>query len=113
MNTLNAQSISGKVIGINGEWLPFANVSLNDSGGMKTICFAEADVNGIYKIANVIPGYYLLKIGYVGYGIKSFSIKINKDTIINIDMIHPCEYDKSINDNTCPICHKKDSVISI
>ena len=113
LNTVKAQSISGKVIGINDEALPFADVMFYDSSGIKVNNMNRTDVYGNYKFVKVKPGYYQIKTAYFGYPPKSFVIKINKDTTINIDMLHPCEYDKSIHDSICPFCHKADSVINI
>jgi hypothetical protein len=40
-------------------------------------------------------------------------IKIVDNTLIKLNVHQFCKYDASINDKTCPICHKKDKVIPI
>lgn len=83
---------------------------------LETKIISATDKNGDFKICNISPGTYNLRVGFIGYGDTIISnIKITSDTIINFKIVLPpiCQYDKSFKNNTCPICHKKDSVVKI
>ena len=67
-------SISGKVVDANGEAIEFANViisSENDTSFFKGVSTNEA---GIFKIDNLTPSAYFIKITYIGY--EEFEQKI-------------------------------------
>jgi len=103
-------TIKGKVYDKNEkEGLAFANVFLvNHKIG------AGTDLNGDFRIDSIPIGTYDLRITYLGYqDFTLTSIKVTKDTIIdlNINYPPPCKYDKK--NKYCPVCKKKDKVIPI
>jgi hypothetical protein len=112
-NTIKAQTIYGKVIGRKGEPIPFANVVAEDTLNHIMQGLAQTDVYGFYKISPINSGYYFILSYDVSYPIKKSMIKITGDTIININMAVPCEYDKSIDNNFCTICRSNRDVIPI
>jgi hypothetical protein len=71
------------------------------------------DDSGYFKLYNLPTGEFFLKVAYIGYGDTAFRIGVSKDTSYVLDIHKPCKYDSSINDKTCPICHKQDMVVPI
>jgi len=75
-----------------------------------------SDENGNFKIDNIPPGIYSLKVTYLGYGdttITGINISPDSEKIFFIQLPPYCNYEKSINNNTCPKCKKNDKVIPI
>ena len=61
-----ASSIQGIITDAeSGELLPFANVVLLQNG--KLISGATTDINGLYKMGDLLPGDYEFQVSYVGY----------------------------------------------
>jgi hypothetical protein len=77
-------SISGKVVDSRTkEPLPGANVSIAGTYG------ASADMSGRFKILNVPPGRYTLKISFTGYSVKTvenIEVVSGESTEITVDM---------------------------
>ena len=113
INEVNAQTITGKLLGRKGEAAPFVNIGLEDTLNLTIIAATSSDNDGFYKISPVKSGYYFIITTYFAYPPTKSLVMINGDTTININMAVLCEYDKSINDKTCPVCHKTDMVIPI
>ena len=61
-----ASSIQGIITDAeSGELLPFSNLALLQNG--KLISGATTDINGLYKMADLLPGDYEIQVSYVGY----------------------------------------------
>lgn len=58
-------TIKGTVLDESGEPLPFVNVTLKQSGNLKT--GATTDFDGNFKISSLEPGKYDLEVSFVGY----------------------------------------------
>jgi hypothetical protein len=99
---------------LKNEVVPFANVQLLDSSGRAAKEKGTADLDGNYKFENVTPGVYSIRTHFIGYGEKIISnLNIRQDTSMRLNIRKYCEYDKSINDKYCPVCHQTDKVIPI
>ena len=84
-NGILAQS-SGKIIGkiidaATGEQLPGANIMLKG-----TNIGTASDMYGSYRITNVNPGNYTLKVEYIGYKSYSTSINIVANRTLKLDI---------------------------
>jgi hypothetical protein len=81
-------SISGKVTDAQtGEVLPFVNVTLEKNNNI--IQGTNTDANGNYQIDKIVPGFYSLMTGYIGYEmltIDSVRIIENKRTAVDIKL---------------------------
>lgn len=74
-----------------------------------------SDANGNFLFDSLPPGPYTITAYHAGYPVQQLSVLIS-DKIHNnvvIEMNPPCEYDKNRNDNTCPVCHKKENVVPV
>jgi outer membrane receptor protein involved in Fe transport len=70
--TVNGQqAVQGKVIGDDGNALPFANALLLNSEDSKLVRGAVTDLNGDYIIENIEPGEYIVTVSFVGYSTQS------------------------------------------
>jgi outer membrane receptor protein involved in Fe transport len=77
--------ISGEVIGriidaATGQPLPGANVSI-----VNTFLGAGSDSDGRYQIANLAPGEYSLKAGYIGYRAETVAVRVNVGRAVTVD----------------------------
>ncbi len=79
--TVNGQqTVQGKVIGDDGNALPFANALLLNSEDSKLVRGAVTDLNGDYIIENIEAGKYKVTVSFVGYNTQSskpFVLKSN------------------------------------
>ena len=79
--TVNGQqTVQGKVIGDDGNALPFANALLLNSEDSKLVRGAVTDLNGDYIIENIKAGKYKVTVSFVGYNTQSskpFVLKSN------------------------------------
>lgn len=109
-----SQSINGRVIdGIKGSAISFANVNLLNLS-LQTLSKTVSDFEGMFKFEKLSAGEYSINISVAGYADTTFAnISIKSDTTLILDLHKPCEYDKSIKNNTCPACNKKNRVIPI
>ena len=90
--------------------VPSAVVKLTPS--KKTVV---ADINGNFRVDSLPTGKYTVEIISIGYPVKSFTVDIAEDltSILNAELSVYCKYDAHKNDNTCPVCHRKNKVIPI
>jgi hypothetical protein len=107
-------TIDGTAIdGVRNEKISFASVLLLDST-FSVKAGQMTNENGKFQFQNVSVGEYYIKIHSIEYTDTIFSkINFSGDTILTFDVHKFCRYDSSINNKTCPICHKKDKVIPI
>ena len=109
-----ALTIDGTVFdGKKNEVIPYANVYLLDSK-MTEKCGTATDLEGRFKFVNVMKGVYNIRISSIGFSDTTFaSIALSGDTVLQLNIHRFCIYDASLNDKTCPVCHKTDKVIPI
>jgi len=70
--TVNGQqTVQGKVIGDDGNALPFANALLLNSEDSQLVRGAVTDLNGDYIIENIEAGEYIVTVSFVGYSTQS------------------------------------------
>jgi len=75
-------SIQGKVTdAVSGEALVGANVFIEG-----TSLGAATDFEGLFRISNVSPGTYSLKISYIGYESKTETIQINEGRVLEFNV---------------------------
>jgi hypothetical protein len=112
-------SLSGKVIDSGKpEPLPYTMINLNGpvAKGLlaqnKTIV---TDKKGNFKVDSLWPGNYSIEIIVAAYPPKYFAFTIKEDStfILTADLYTYCKYDAHKDDQTCPVCHKKNKVIPI
>lgn len=72
--------------------MPFANVIvyLNDSA----VSGGQTDMTGHYSVYVSEPGLYFIKAGFMHYSAGLKNIKLMKDTIINLSMTRPLQYEQ-------------------
>lgn len=96
------------------EPFPFVSVELIDSDNGKVLRTVETDFDGNFKFEDVAKGRYNIKTFETTYGDSTFSIVVDKDVALKIIILNKnCIYNKSLNDNTCRICHKNDKTVPI
>lgn len=75
------------------------------------------DENGNFSFNNLPVGIYEINCKFIGIKDSTVSdIKVYTDstTKLKINFRNPyCEYDNSIKNKSCPVCHKKNKVIPI
>ncbi len=81
-------TISGKVVGSDGEPLPWATVLLKD-----TSIGVQTDERGHYEIQNVPNGFYTVSVSYIGYRPLSKHIRIG-------DKVKEVQMDFALSENT-------------
>lgn len=96
------------------EPFPFVNIQLIDSQNGNIISTVESDLDGNFKFENITKGKYNLRTFEVNNGDSIIPITVEKDLKLKIVILKKnCIYNKSLNNKTCSICHKKDKVIPI
>lgn len=104
--------IKGKVYNaINNQPLPFVTVSIQ-----ATTTATTTDINGIYEIKNLIPGYYNLDVTFVGYRKKTvFEILVNNSqpTILDISLEEKIDSLKEIVVTSTPFNKTEESPVSL
>ena len=86
-NPSNSYQIKGFVSDLEThEALPFASISF--SGELNTI-EVMTQIDGYYIIKNIEPGYYTIKIQYIGYKeVEDDSVKIElEESIFNFELV--------------------------
>ena len=79
-------TIKGRITDIdNGEPLMGANVILT-SDALSIPTGSATDENGAYRVDNLPPGLYLIKVSYIGYDDASQSIQLKEDATEIIDL---------------------------
>ena len=74
------QTVKGKVLGDDGNALPFANALLLNSEDSKLVKGAVTDQNGNFMLENVPAGKYIITASFIGYNSQSsdpFELKVN------------------------------------
>ena len=74
------QTVKGRVLGDDGNVLPFANALLLNSVDSKLVKGAVTDQNGNFMLENVPAGTYILTASFIGYNSQSsdpFELKVN------------------------------------
>ncbi len=79
-------ALTGKITSDNGEPLPGATITLID---LSTGSIANAE--GDFEIKNLCKRKYKIEIKYLGYEDRVISLKIEKSTIVNVDLIESKE----------------------
>ncbi len=104
--------IRGKVYNaINNQPLPFVTVSIQ-----ATTNGATTDINGIYELKNLIPGYYNVDVTYVGYRKKTvFEILVNNSmpTILDIPLEEKVDSLKEVVITASPFNKTEESPVSL
>ena len=75
------QTVKGKVLGDDGNVLPFANALLLNSEDSKLVKGAVTDQNGNFMLENVPAGKYIITASFIGYNSQSsdpFELKVNE-----------------------------------
>src|ERR1051325_10097567 len=105
-------TIDGLVIdSMKNQNIPFANVHLLDSM-MVEKCGTATDVKGMFRFVNVTRGVYSIRVSLLGYSDTTYTpFKITGDTVLALNIYKYCKYDASLNNKTCPVCHKSDKVV--
>lgn len=109
-----AQVIKGTIVNkkpVSSEVLSVLTLldSANTSKGMYM-----SDLEGRFMFTNVARGTYSIRVDNMLNGDTTFTnIHITGDTSLVLDTYKFCPYDASVNDKTCPVCHKKNEVIPI
>lgn len=108
-----SQTLHGRVIdGKTREPISFAVMTLTSKLKQKQI--EVADEKGYFSFVNLTPDHYSIHFTAVGYNDTTFLVSApNNDTLINLVYFKFCQYDKSLRDKTCPVCHKKNMSIPI
>ncbi len=94
--------------------LAYASIILTDKKDFKK--FALSDDDGNFLFDKIPVGIYSIKVTYIGYAdttLAEFKLMADSVVSINLNLPPPCKYDASINNKTCPKCHKKNKVIPI
>lgn len=80
--TVNLGSIRGKITDTEHQTLPGATIQIEDLHTGVT-----SDINGVYTISNLKPGTYRVKVSYVGYEPKVFTVKFDgKSLVQNVEL---------------------------
>ncbi len=75
-------SIRGKVTDAEHQTLPGATIQIEDLHTGVT-----SDINGVYTLSNLKPGTYRVKVTYVGYEPKVFTVKFDGKTMVqNVEL---------------------------
>jgi hypothetical protein len=113
--SLFGQTVEGTIIDkTKNELIGYAIVRLLDTSEVKTIKVTYADSNGRFKLVGTMNGIYSINVRNVGYKDTTFrNIEIYGDTTLELDIHRFCQYDASINNPLCPLCHRQDKVIPI
>lgn len=75
-------SIRGKVTDAEHQTLPGATIQIEDLHTGVT-----SDINGVYTLSNLKPGTYRVKVSYVGYEPKVFTVKFDGKTMVqNVEL---------------------------
>ena len=74
-------AISGNITDteMNGEPLLFANIEVKG-----TQLAAQTNLNGNFEINDVVPGKYILAVGFPGYESLEISVKVKKNNTVKI-----------------------------
>lgn len=81
---LSAQSVKGKVIDANNSE-PLVGATIKVIG---TKLGAVADIDGSYQIEGLSPGYYDLKVSYIGYDDKTIkNVQVKSDEFVKLDIV--------------------------
>lgn len=76
-----ASAITGRVFSANdGDAIAFCNVTILQ--GNKQIAGTTTDFDGLYTVKPLQPGYYTVKVSYVGFNAVSQNINISKDQVL-------------------------------
>lgn len=78
--------VNGKIVGVikdlsTGEVLPGANCIISG-----TALGAASDINGEYRILNIVPGTYTLRVTYIGYEALEQSVQVKVDETVNLNI---------------------------
>jgi hypothetical protein len=101
---------------------PYPTLTFYDSLGNKlAIWEGKNQPKPRFKIYDIKPGTYSIRILSIGENpcenIDSTfeNVKLNYDSLFSfhLNIQRHCKYDSSINNKTCPICHKSKKVIPI
>jgi hypothetical protein len=108
-----SQTLQGKVIdGKTKQPISFAIMTLTSNHQQKQT--EMADEKGYFRFVNLKPDHYSINFTAVGYDDTTFLVSAqNNDTIINLVYFKFCQYDESLRNKTCPVCHKKNMSIPI
>jgi len=104
--------IEGHIINRNtSKPISFVNIYLQN-----TKIGASTDMDGNFVLEGVPAGVYNIQISHIEYGDTILkSVQVLVDSTIRLDFEFPlfCKYKQSVNNKTCPVCHKKNQVIPI
>ncbi len=104
--------IKGKVYdAINNQPLPFVTVNIHS-----TTTAATTDINGLYELKDLKPGYYDLDVSFVGYRKKTvYEILVNnsKPTILDISLEEKIDSLKEIVVTSTPFNKTAESPVSL
>ena len=82
INVFAQVSIKGKILDNNGEPIFGASILISENNGTVT------DYDGNYKLVQVAPGEYTLKVFFIGYKPQERSVKINtNDLVFNFTLL--------------------------
>jgi hypothetical protein len=91
--------------------VPWVNIFLRN-----TKLGTSTNMEGNFVLEGIPAGVYDIQISHIEYGDTILrAVQVMADSTIRLDFEFPlfCKYKQSINNKTCPICHKKNQVIPI
>ena len=89
--------------------------SLKISGGLNAryLLMDNAETFSVSGLNADTISIHISDFGCTDTVIHNILLKPGEETVLNVHIPSRCVYDKSENDNTCPVCGKKDEVIPV
>ena len=76
----NHYMLTGQLSDSKGQPLPYTNCVLLNAADSSFACGTTRDLDGVFSLANIKQGHYLLRVSAIGYDTHWQTIEMDKDT---------------------------------
>ena len=76
----NHYMLTGQLSDSKGQPLPYTNCVLLNAADSSFACGTTSDLDGVFSLANIKQGHYLLRVSAIGYDTHWQTINMDKDT---------------------------------